>query len=477
MEYIIFDGVRADTRFTLGTLFSFLVERSNNARFLLVLDACGSVMLSDLRLRTSALPDKGIRWFFIALILISFFFSAELGPDSTVPAPDAAFQPMSAKASELPAPLSPPVQLLDLTKPKVLSGTVQKGQTPTRILNPYLPIAQIYAITAASQTTFPLTRIQAGKPYRIYLLDNELVRFDYEIDADTQLVIQKDEGGDFTFRRDPIPYDIALTTVRGIIDNSFFETLAKAGEKPELALRLAGLFAWDIDFVRDIRRGDTFSVLVDKRFKNGVFSGYGTIHAARFINNGRAHYAFRFTSQDTATDYYDDNGRSLRKAFLKAPLAFSRISSGYSKSRMHPILKVRKPHRGIDYAAPIGTPVKTVGDGVVVTRSRTRAAGKYLKIRHPNGYETIYNHLSRYARNIRPGTSVTQGQVIGYVGQTGYATGPHLDFRIKKNGVLINPLTLKTKPARPVRDEDRDAFHTSIEPLMARLDASTLARR
>jgi murein DD-endopeptidase MepM/ murein hydrolase activator NlpD len=238
--------------------------------------------------------------------------------------------------------------------------------------------------------------------------------------------------------------------VRASILSSLFSAVNDVGEGPELAFSLADIFAWDIDFIRDIREGDSFKVLVEKRFREGAFSGYGPILAAEFDNNDEIYKAYRFEAKDGRADYYDEEGKSVRKAFLKAPLKFSRISSGFTNRRFHPILKRYKPHRAIDYAAPTGTPIHSVGSGVVTRKGYTKYNGRYVRIRHNSIYQTHYNHMSRFAKGIKVGARVDQGQTIGYVGATGLATGPHLDFRMYKNGVAVNPLKVKTPSAAPV---------------------------
>jgi murein DD-endopeptidase MepM/ murein hydrolase activator NlpD len=197
---------------------------------------------------------------------------------------------------------------------------------------------------------------------------------------------------------------------------------------------------------------------VEKRFRKGNPAGYGHILALDFHNRDRTFKAFRYTDADGRTSYFDERGQSMRKAFLKAPLSFTRISSGYSNRRFHPILKRWRPHHGIDYAAPTGTPIRTIGDGVVTAKAYDKAAGRYVKIRHPRGYETVYNHMSRFGKSIRTGKQVKQGEVIGYVGTTGYATGPHLDFRVKRHGSYVNPLNMKSPPTNPVPAQEMARF-------------------
>jgi len=208
-----------------------------------------------------------------------------------------------------------------------------------------------------------------------------------------------------------------------------------------LALELSDIFSWDVDFNTDFRKGDTFRVLVEERWLDGEFRKYGDILAAELAVDGKTYRAYHFDAGDRP-DYFDEEGKSLRKAFLKAPLSYRRISSGFTKRRMHPILKIARPHLGIDYAAPAGTPVSTVGDGTVTFAGRKGPNGNLVVVRHPNGYTTSYGHLARITKGIRRGAVVRQGDVIGTVGATGRATGPHLDYRIRRNGAFLNPLTV-----------------------------------
>jgi len=281
------------------------------------------------------------------------------------------------------------------------------------------------------------------------------------------LRVQLDRRTGLRFRRDGAavrserlekPVESRIVRIEGAIVSSLFGAVAAAGERPELAVRLAEIFQWDIDFFRDLRKGDRFQLLVERQTVDGSFFRYGPIFAARFVNGGRELDAILYRGPDGRPGYYDLEGRPLRKQFLKAPLRFSRITSRFSLNRFHPVLHRRMPHYGVDYGAPVGTPVHATADGVVTWVGRKGGAGKMVTIRHPNAYETNYLHLSRYAAGIRRGVRVRQGQVIGYVGQTGYATGPHLDYRIRHNGRWINPLRLASPPARPLEPGQRARF-------------------
>ncbi len=270
--------------------------------------------------------------------------------------------------------------------------------------------------------------------------------------------------------RKPIEYDVQTEVVRGQIDSSLFEAVTKMGESSELAMTLANIFAWDIDFVRDLRQGDSFSVLVEKRYREGRQAGYGRVLAADFRNNGELYQAFYFGDENGVGSYYDEAGRSLQKAFLKAPLEFSRISSGFTNKRFHPITKSWKAHPAIDYAAPKGTPIKTVGDGTITRIGHTSGNGNFIEVRHSGGYKTMYLHMSRFAKGMGQGKRVVQGQVIGYVGSTGLATGPHLCFRMKHNDAPVNPYKVKTPAAKPVSAAQMQSFKQQVAALRNELD-------
>jgi murein DD-endopeptidase MepM/ murein hydrolase activator NlpD len=223
------------------------------------------------------------------------------------------------------------------------------------------------------------------------------------------------------------------------------------GEDLALALQLSDIFAWDIDFTSDLRNGDTFKIVVEGLYLDGQLKRYGNILCAEFVNNGESHHAYRFERGERA-DYYDGEGRSLKKAFLKAPLNFRRVSSGFSKGRFHPILRIYRPHHGFDYAASAGTPVSSVGDGKVIFAGVRGQYGKLVIIHHPNGWKTYYGHLSKIEKGVKKGASVDQGRIIGRVGSTGLATGPHLHYEVRIRNRPVNPLGLKLPRGSAVHD-------------------------
>lgn len=259
----------------------------------------------------------------------------------------------------------------------------------------------------------------------------------------------------------------------GVIKSSLWNTMKENKLSPMLAIELSEIYAWTIDFF-GIQKGDHFKILYDEEFIGDESIGIGKIHSASFTQGGKEYFAVLFSQQDE-NDYFDENGNSLRKSFLKSPLKFSHITSRFSNSRMHPILRIRRPHFGVDYSAPKGTPVFSIGDGVVTQKGYQGGGGNLIKIRHNSIYETTYMHLSGFARGVNPGSRVTQGQVIGYVGSTGLSTGPHLDFRVYMSGRPVDPLKIKAPPSDPVKPENMKRFALTRDSLLNALSKPALA--
>jgi murein DD-endopeptidase MepM/ murein hydrolase activator NlpD len=351
---------------------------------------------------------------------------------------------------------------------KVISGVFKTGDTASAVLGPYLPLKTIYRLEKQSKQIFSFTRFKAGRPFHISLYQNEFSDFEYEINDQSRLVIKK-TGDQFDVLKTPIRYEIEEEAIQLEIESDIGTALKKAGHCPSMAWKLSDIFAWDIDFAKDIQSGDRFQLLVEKQFRHGEYKGYGQILAAVFVNDGKTYQAFRYTDTRGRAGYYDQKGKSLQKAFLKSPVNYSRISSYFTSSRLHPILKVKRSHPGIDYAAPKNTPVKTVADGIIKEMAYNKSMGRYLTIRHVNGYETSYYHLNGYAKGMKKGGSVSQGDVIGFVGKTGLATGYHLDFRVAKNGQYINPLEIPVARVKPVPVEEMNQFETRMAEYVEKL--------
>lgn len=405
---------------------------------------------------------------FLLLLGCFFVFNPPAHPPSlAVDASARTIEPKPAIVSTVSSAADP--------KKEIVEKMIEPGETASHLFSSCLLVPEIYALDDACRKVFPLTRLRAGQPCRIHLTDGAFEKFVYEIDAQDQLEITRGDAG-FEVKKIPIAYATEEEVVRAVIRLSLFGAVAEAGEAADLAVALAGIFAWDVDFIRDIREGDSFSVLVEKRLRDGKFATYGRILAAEFRNQGETYRAYLFTDEKGSPAYYNEEGKSLRKAFLKAPLAFSRISSGFTQRRFHPVLKTYRPHPAIDYAAPTGTPIHTVADGVVIQKAFNKYNGNYVRVRHNNSFETLYNHMSRFASGLRVGSRVSQGQTIGHVGATGLATGPHLDFRLYKNGTPINPLTIRAIASAPVSSKRFAEFQALVKSCNPRLEADSAVR-
>ncbi len=342
-----------------------------------------------------------------------------------------------------------------------LRKRVKNGDTPTSILKSYLPLKTIYQLDAQSRKVYPLTRIRRGQPYTISLLEDSLYAFEYEIDSREQLVIQRRESNgksEFDITKIPIPHEIREAVVATEISTTLSGALDRVGETQKLAWKLADIFAWDIDFSKDIKPGDHFRVLVEKKYRRGKFFGYGRVLAAVFTNRGTPYHAYYFEATPGRGHYYSETGASLQKAFLKSPVNYSRISSRFSKKRFHPILKKYKAHLGVDYAAPRNTPIKAVADGTISAIGYGEDAGRYITLGHRNGYETSYFHMNKFKKGLKRNQTVSQGDVIGYVGKTGLATGYHLCFRMKQHGKPVNPMAQPSLSADPISRENMADF-------------------
>ncbi|HTU32917.1 MAG TPA: peptidoglycan DD-metalloendopeptidase family protein [Candidatus Acidoferrum sp.] len=365
-------------------------------------------------------------------------------------------------------------QSLLMRQKVVFSAAMVPAQLPFTAILHRLGIdpATAAQIAASAQSVFDLRRVHAGNELAIgRSVMGTLRAIRYRIDTDRVLLVSS-TGSDFHSEIKTIPSHTELVGVTGQIQDSLFDAVTNAGEKPELALRLADIFGWDLDFYTDPRVGDTFRVVVEKKIlANGEFGGYGRVLAAEYNNDGRAYGAVLFHDPAGNPAYYTPDGKSMKKAFLHSPLKFAaRITSHFSLSRYHPILKIYRPHLGTDYAAPTGTPVQAVGDGRVIYAGRKGEDGNLVEIRHANSYTTYYMHLSRVL--VRDGQQVQQGQSIGLVGMTGLATGPHLDFRIERHGQFLNFERLPLPPSQPVAKSEwaeftaaRDADLAQMPPL------------
>jgi murein DD-endopeptidase MepM/ murein hydrolase activator NlpD len=372
----------------------------------------------------------------------------------------------------------------DLVLPRdveTITARVPRHATLDSLLRQHeLAVDLVQAAVTSAAGVFNLRDLRADRPYKLVRsFDGVLREFEYQIDADNFLRIFNPDHkrpGTLTAAVVPIEKDTEVVTVRAEINgrtNSLIGAIDAAGERIQLALALADVFSGSIDFNSDLQPGDGFEVVFEKSTHAGEFAGYGAILGARFVNDGREHHAFRWTDPATGKSaYYDENGRSLRRFFLKSPLLFDpRITSGFSRRRLHPVHGTYRAHLGVDYGAPRGSAVLSVAHGVVVSAGWAGGGGNQVRIRHAGGYETYYLHLSRFAKGIRAGARVSQKDVIGYVGSTGTATGPHLDYRIRKNGVFVNPRVehARLPPGDPISRTQLAAFYESRDAVRDRM--------
>ncbi len=350
------------------------------------------------------------------------------------------------------------------------TGIIQKNQSLSDLLLEYgVSGKDIHEIATNHNEVFDFRKIRYGKPYKVFCTrdSSETARyFVYEhTPVEYVFVGLKDS---ITVCRSEKEVTISERTAGGSIHSSLWMTMKENDLDPMMAIELSEIYAWNIDFF-GIQEGDRFKVIYDQHYVDTQYIGLGEIHGAYFYHAGKEFYAIPF-EQDSIMTFFGQDGNSLRRAFLKAPLRYSRISSRYSYSRMHPILKIRRPHLGVDYAAPIGTPVHAIGDGKIIEKSYKKANGYMVKIRHNSVYTTAYLHLSGYGKNIQTGAYVLQGDVIGYVGRTGLSTGPHLDFRFYKNGSPVDPLKVDAPPVEPVKEKNMARFDSVKTLVMQRLD-------
>jgi len=357
----------------------------------------------------------------------------------------------------------------------VLNRRIEAGQTLSRALAlAGVPSGQAEAIVAALASVLNSRRCQIGDQLRIRLAEGEAQLVDYRQSAVDEWQVHR-QGARYIAAKRPIEIDRRVEMVELRIDSSLYEAALAAGEDARLSLALADVFAWDVDFYQDVRRGDRARAVVEKFLSKGRLMRYGEILAAVYQGQsvGRKR-AFRYQLPSGEIAYFQEDGRATRKAFLKSPLKYANVTSRFG-SRFHPVLQYVKAHNGVDYGATIGTPVWAVADGLVTRAGSDESAGRHLCLRHFNSMESCYLHLSRFAAGVRAGVRVQQKQVIAFTGNTGLTTGPHLHFALKRGGHFINPLAQKFPPAEPIPNSLREDFDRKVAPLLANLEGRPVA--
>ncbi len=337
-----------------------------------------------------------------------------------------------------------------------IEGQVGSNQFLADILLPHQVAYSLIDRMARDVELFDFRRLRAGNPYTVLLGPDSTAQYFVYEENKTDYLVWRFEGDSVNGYRGSKPVEIMQREIAAVINNSLYQSLMDAGASAELAVRLSDIYAWSVDFYK-IQKGDRFKAVYEEKFVDGESVGIGVIQAAQFDYRGRTFHAYRF-EQDGVASYFDEEGKSMKRAFLQAPLNYTRISSRYSLKRVHPVTKKVKAHLGTDYAAPTGTPIHTTGDGVVEAAGYTSGNGNYVKVKHNSTYTTQYLHMSKFAPGIRAGKAVKQGDVIGYVGSTGLATGPHLCYRFWKNGVQVDPFRENIPPSFPIKDALLPAF-------------------
>ncbi|MBA3582811.1 MAG: peptidoglycan DD-metalloendopeptidase family protein [Gammaproteobacteria bacterium] len=337
--------------------------------------------------------------------------------------------------------------------------------------------SDIHALMQLGDIVAPLSSLYPGEEIRLRVADGNLTALEYDIDLSKRLSITRNnpstnDAPSFDAQIIQRPLEIRNAYASGVIEQSLFLAGRSAGLSDRLTMELANVFGWDIDFSQEVREGDHFTVVYEQQFRAGERINDGNIIAAEFVNRGVTYQALRFTAPDGHTDYYTADGKSVRKAFLRNPidLAYARISSRFSLGRMHPILHKMRAHHGVDYAASTGTPIKATGDGKIIFHGVKGGYGNVLVVQHGQQFNTLYAHLSKFARDTKVGARIRQGQTIGYVGKTGLATGPHLHFEFRVNGVHRDPLTFKHAGGQAVAEQYRSQFTQTATELLAQLN-------
>ncbi len=427
---------------------------------------------------------KALQWFAVGLGLPLaglLLLSLPDADDASLPPADepvmiASTDPSAAAEPIAAAPLDDEIQAM--IEPEIepvpaydtLNLTISRGDTMDKLFREHkLNLGHLAAVAKLDQPRQLFRRLKVGDEFEILHDNGDLVSMYSVLDLTSALKVERGADG-FAAEIVERPIDVQKRIAHGVIRTSLFESGADAGLSDKVIMNIAGIFAWDVDFVLDIRQGDNFYVQYEEIWQDGEYVADGEIIAAEFHNNGRTHRAIRFIDDDGYSDYFTPQGDSVRKAFIRAPVDFTRVSSNFNPRRRHPILNTIRAHRGVDYAAPRGTPIKAAGDGKVIFRGTKSGYGKTVILQHGGNITTLYAHMSGFAASARLGTRVRQGQTIGYVGATGLATANHLHYEYRVNGVHRNPRTVPLPQAEPIDARYREQFLASVDPILEDLE-------
>jgi murein DD-endopeptidase MepM/ murein hydrolase activator NlpD len=432
-----------------------------------------------------ALLDQLGRWWLVVPValcaLATYAGLLAAGPGAVRPDGPSEPAPAALPAVASPAALGDPAPALQkVGEPStlhVITGRIEPGGSIGQALGAEGVTPPVIHELAA--TLRPLFDFRRAQPHDFFALirddAGQVLSFEFQRGRRTVYRIERGPDAELHAVEAELPVERRAVNLGGVIETSLWDSLIEQGERPELANMFADIFVWDVDFSLQTLPGDEFRMVLEKLYDRDGFVAYGDILAAQYTTGARDLMAVHFVDADGYADYYGPDGKSLQRTFLRAPVRYSRISSRYSNSRLHPILKVRRPHEGIDYAAPTGTPVWAVADGVVVFRGWSGGLGRLVKVRHANGYTSYYGHLSRYGEGLAVGDRVSQKQVIAYVGSTGLATGPHLDFRLRHHGRFVNPLAVRFPRGSSITVREQERFARVRDGLMSELHAAAPA--
>ncbi|MFW0759052.1 peptidoglycan DD-metalloendopeptidase family protein [Pseudomonas sp. H11T01] len=397
--------------------------------------------------------------------------SAEQATNEAVASPFAQIENDSEDTRETAQAQSAPAVVEEKKAPGHREVIVAKGDTLSTLFEKAgLPAASVHEVLASDKQAKQFSQLKRGQKLEFEVgPDGQLNNLHSKVSDLESITLTKGAKG-FAFNRVTTKPAVRSAYVHGVINSSLSQSAARAGLSHSLTMDMASVFGYDVDFAQDIRQGDEFEVIYEQKVINGKTVGTGPILSARFTNRGKTYTAVRYTNKQGNSSYYTADGNSMRKAFIRTPVDFARISSRFSMGRKHPILNKIRAHKGVDYAAPRGTPIKAAGDGKVLLAGRRGGYGNTVIIQHGNTYRTLYGHMQGFAKGVQTGGTVKQGQVIGYIGTTGLSTGPHLHYEFQVNGVHVDPLGQKLPMADPIAKAERARFLQQSQPLMARMD-------